>query len=301
MSFFPPDWDVEVKGIWLRLHPATSAAFGIEVERALDSSGAAATSASRSIAKLAAGTVDFFDPMVEDGEKFYYRSRHIQPGYTDGAFTAYACATPKVLKRDDTPREDPEDQTLDVLLRDESVRIVGVEFESVALAEGKLTLSTEVGASDSGLPVQSSTGGASTISKTIRFNPSAFIPRTSTMAFTITAMYLQATTDTTNFRAPLLLPSSATLTGVNIRGLKDSTADTVGITVAKSSSEGAAENLGNVTQAATGWVTTTGTFSEAIADTAYDLQLTLKKTAAGPARFLWAEVEYTIDSYEKAL
>lgn len=301
MSFFPEEPVVEVRGIWLRMHPATSASFGIELQRARDNSGSPYTSTLKTIAELPAGNVDFIDSMAQPDEKFHYRSRHIQSGFTNGAFTTWACAGAVVIQSASATMDTPEDKTKDSRVLDEMFRIVGVEFEATALAAGVLTLSTQVGASDSGLPVQTSTGGASTITKTIRFNPSAFIARTSTMAYTITAMYLEATTDITNFRAPLLLPSSATLTGVNIRGLKDSTADTVGITVAKSSSEGSSENLGNITQAATGWVTTTGSFNEAIADTAYDLQLTLKKTAAGPARFLWAEVEYTIDSYEKAL
>lgn len=271
-------------GIILGLAPSTGVPFRMELQRSTQSSTASTN-----------WTSIFLDPTSQSyrytallplsTRTFYFRARHYGLGYSNGPFTATVSAKPAKLPEAFSPLT-PMRNSLG------NVEVLG----------GDLWLSS---AKTAKVGTQQTAG---TITKTVRIGVGEVIPISNAQTFT-----LQTTEGTlrpgtagvsAGFMAGVIIPKGATITGGAVRHFRqnNTTADASVWDLRKITDTPTATAILSFTHATTGWVTTTGSVSQLVGNEAYLFSGSLRGNATpANARFLRAEITYTMPSYDKSL
>lgn len=216
---------------------------------------------------------------------FYFRARHLLTGYSNGPFTGTVNAKPALLPELMQP-------LMPMLNSKSNVEVLG----------GDIWLSS---AKTAKVGTQALAGS---ITKTIRLGVGEVIPISNGQTFTLLSSEGTLRPGTlavsAGFMAGVLIPKGATITGGAVRHFRqnNTTADASVWDLRKITDTPTATAILTFTHAASGWVTTTGSVSQLVGDEAYLFSGSIRGNAAtANARFLRAEITYTMPSYDKGI
>lgn len=295
-------------GLLIGLAPSTQSGFGIELQRTSESgAGGAASTAATSIAELdpvALAGVPYFDDQPADGQKRFYRARHIADGYTEGAWTAWTTGhLPAQFSEKDvrnaTAQVTGYPSHRSISMTDEyyaasAANPLGSEFSTSMYLPSTYTINV------------GTTGTPQTITKTIRVPHAEFMPMTTATDFVYSQEYLRpnSTSGTMDYVATILVPPGVTLTEFASQLFRTSSSGAATASVAlyrvDAPSAGAA-TLALLTHSGSSWQTGTAAISQLVTSTqAYVATVSLRtSTSIVDARLADVTLTYTMPSYDK--
>lgn len=239
------------------------------------------------------------DALPNDNAKRFYRWRHVVAGGTAGSYTAWVWARPDFL-----PQTYPQQKTLTVPLR--SMPFADGSTNLAAQDATGQTATGDVYVLNSKTVKVGSLASPSTITKTMRITAASFRPATDGTdkwqfplrdASPLTANVLMTQL------ASLILPPGVTMTAMRARYTRVTVNDTAQLILYRITVPTQA-NVATLTHAGTGIVTDTASISEFVgtSTTTYWLKAALKGIAnSTDAAFEYAEIDYTMPSYDKGL
>ncbi len=254
------DWRVNI----------ASTLYYTRIQRAPDVSGSPGTYID--IALLRPGETFFRDALILNASTYWYRCRHEGRTVTASAWTTGFCGVATLL--DD------------------------VEFPKALSIPAAATIQ------DTGtINVVDETGTASSITKTIRIPWGQFVPNSELITWLFSGVYLRpGDLNSQGFSASVVFPKGVTIIAFRIRGWRQNAATVCNALLVRVDDNGSTTTLANLSPAATAaynTVSATG-LSQLVGDEAYVIRLSLDSdTAVDDARFLWAEADYTMPSYDK--
>lgn len=274
-----------VSGIVIGFKPTTGTRYRIELQRSTQSSTASTSWTSIFLDPSSKG-FSYRDQLPLSTRTYYYRARQLGVGSSNSSFS---------LKMSAKPARFPE------VWRDLSVN--HNNLGNVEVLGGDIWLSSSKTAK---VGQQQSTG---TKAKTVFTAAAAFLPMLSTgISYRVVSAYLTvngSTAQERDFVSPLILPLGVTITAIRFRGYRTITAQLARLRLFRGSSTGAQTILATATHTATTWQTITTNVTEVVSSTSktYALELDLRNnsTLNPNVRALWAEVSYTMPSYDKGI
>jgi len=276
-------------GVTVEIYPSTVRGLSVEVQNATANSTASSVWGSVILPPSSAASLRYTIPLTNSTQLVYVRARHpAQAGYSAGAFTPVISGRPQISP-DIQPRILPQ------------LTYQGnVEVPSGADVFVSSSKTIKVG-------TQPTTG---TITKTVRIGVGELVPVDQNVTYGISAVtgdLRPGTAGTASGHcAAVLLPKGATITKGRVRHFRqnNTTADFSVWDLRKVTDTPTVSTLVSFTHATSGWVTTTGTLGtpQVVGAEAYLFSGSLRGNASiNNARYLWAEIEYTMPSYSKTV
>jgi hypothetical protein len=297
--------EIAVHGVGLVIVPPRDAttnlpwAGAMEIERAPDSSGSPGTPESIAILEYVApnGTW-FFDPRPLTTAVWWYRYRGISDaGAVTSAWSGWRSATAALLT--EGTKRDPGGRGF----------YAGLRAEQLSDGKRALKASDTVGkeTDDDLFIVNTKTVKVGTVAspgsltKTIRIPASETVPSSNNDTWVYQTGHVQGNTNNVlaSFVGSMVLPKGVTITAFRTRLYRGTTSDTATATLRRLASDAQSDLAAN-THNATGWLTQSTSLSQLVGDESYFVFITLQGVATdGDARFQFAELDYTMPSYDR--
>jgi hypothetical protein len=277
--------------------------YDLEIQQAPDSAGAPDTGNAETILRIppaARSGTPVTITLPNDATRRHWRWRHVRTGYDAGAWsewlhtpaiTGTQGAKPVALPADvgaDDAAQDRKKAWTDGAYALRAADTVGKEaFDDLYVGSSK---TVKVG----------TVASPATITKTIRLPFGEFVPALSTYAWTFGTTYLYdgtATGSSQVFIGPLVLPRGVTITTVSAHLYR---AANVAGNVATMDLYKDGSAIASVDASpSTGFTDPSASISQLVGTENYVLYVTLQQVGVGDTRFAWADITYTMPSYDK--
>lgn len=271
-------------GITVEVYPSTVRGLRVELQTATANSTVSSNWGSHIFGPSTAGALRYTVPLAPSTRLYYFKARHAAGnGYSAGPFLPVISARPKL-----TPD----------IIRPFMMQMTyqgNVEAPSGSDIYASSARTIKVGTQPT----------AGTITKTLRFPHGELIPETGSTSYAMVDAYVRGTaTGSDNiFYGSIVLPRGVTITAFRARIYSDTFAsDIATVEFRRVNGDGTSTSLGTVqTDADATWQTKSTSFTETVDDETYVMKVTLHPVGvADHARFAWAEIDYTMPSYDKA-
>lgn len=272
-------------GVTVEVYPSTVRGLKIELQSATANSTVSSAWGSHIFGpSTAEGALRYTVPLPESTRLYYFKARHpAGNGYSAGPFLPTISARPKI--------------TPDIIR----------PFMMQMTYQGNVEVpsGSDVYASSSRTIKVGTQVTAGTITKTLRFPHGELVAETSSTLFALVDEYIRGSSigNDNKFYGSIVVPRGVTITAFRARIYSDTFAsDTVSINFRRVNGDGTSTSLATVaTDADATWQTKAASVTETVDDETYVIRVTLHPVGiADHARFAWAEIDYTMPSYDKA-
>lgn len=272
----PPTLQRVNTGLRVGVYPSSDPLCEIELHRATQGSTGTFSVLSRWSQHAGQGILQFDDRVPDDGLTRYYKAKSVRSGYTDSTFTPPVSGKPTLLTLN---------QTATPPLSGTPIGVSGWLSTAATWRVG-------------------SPGTPASVTKKIRIPHAEFVPESAAESYFFSLGYLRPNTANTvlTCRGAAVLPKGVTVTAVRARMYRTSaTNDSAQCAFVRLNDDGTQTSVATVSHAGTGWATAAATgLSQLVGDEGYVLETQLLgKAAVTDARLMWAELEYTMPSYDK--